>query len=116
MVKLDPLKLGDASDLVVTGSGNKVKFSDVLVGEVWIGSGQSNMAGGAGGYAKNDEVLAKAITAGPYPTLRLYNRGTWAVADENPIKGFSRITSRTQSSRRTDVRGGGRNAIGTLAE
>jgi sialate O-acetylesterase len=91
MVKLDPLKVGDASDLSVSDGSNKVTFSDVLVGEVWVGSGQSNMAGAAGGYAKNDEVLASAMTDGPYPSLRLYNRGGWAVADENSIKGFSAI-------------------------
>ena len=91
IVKLDPLKMGDASDLKVAGAKNEVKFSDVLVGELWIGSGQSNMAGGAGGYAKNDEVLATSMTSGPYPNLRLYHRGTWAIADENTIKTFSAI-------------------------
>ena len=91
VVKLDALKLGDASDLTAKGSGNEVKLSDVLVGEVWIGSGQSNMAGGAGGYSKNDEVLANYIKSGPYPTLRLYNRGSWAVADEKTIAAFSAI-------------------------
>ena len=43
---------------------------DVLVGEVWVGSGQSNMAGGAAGYVKGDEVLAKLVE-GTYPKLRL---------------------------------------------
>ncbi|MEK6237791.1 MAG: sialate O-acetylesterase, partial [Planctomycetales bacterium] len=91
LVKLDPLKVQDAGELSVKGKSNEVKFKDVLVGEVWIGSGQSNMAGGAGGYARNDEVLAKSITDGPYPTLRLYGRGQWAVADENTMRPFSAI-------------------------
>ena len=91
LVKLDPLKVGDASDLTVAGSNTEVKFSDVLVGEVWLGSGQSNMAGGVGSYAKKDDVLAQLVTGGPYPTLRLYSRGTWAVADETTINGFSAI-------------------------
>jgi sialate O-acetylesterase len=91
IAKLDPLKLGDPSSLTVKGSSNAVTFTDVLVGEVWIGSGQSNMAGGAGGYAKNDEVLAESISSGPYPLLRLYNRRGWAVADEATIPGFSAL-------------------------
>jgi len=50
MVKLDPLKAGGPDTLTV----NDVTVEDVLVGEVWVGSGQSNMAGAAGSYAKND--------------------------------------------------------------
>ena len=46
------------SDLTVKGS-NEIKLKDVLVGEVWLCSGQSNMAGGVAGYAKNDHTLAK---------------------------------------------------------
>lgn len=42
-VKLKPLKASDKSEkLVVTGK-NKVEVNDVVVGEVWIASGQSNM-------------------------------------------------------------------------
>ena len=57
-VKLDPLKVGPALTLTVKGK-NTLTLKDVLVGEVWVGSGQSNMAGTAGGYAKSDENLAK---------------------------------------------------------
>jgi hypothetical protein len=42
-VKLDPLKAGGPFELEV-GDGTKIlHFTDVLVGEVWFGSGQSNM-------------------------------------------------------------------------
>ena len=63
---------------------------DVLVGDVWVGSGQSNMAGGAGGYAQRDEVLAAMINEAPYPKLRLY-RGGWKEATADNIRGFSAI-------------------------
>jgi sialate O-acetylesterase len=89
LVKLDPLKVGQAATLTVKAS-NTITFKDVLVGEVWVGSGQSNMAGGAGGYAKNDPVLAKWIQGGPYPNLRLY-KGSWAAADKTTISRFSAI-------------------------
>lgn len=43
MVKLDPLKPGDPGTLSISGNGGPtVTLNDVLVGEVWVGSGQSN--------------------------------------------------------------------------
>ena len=59
-VKLDQLELGAPSELVVKGE-NTITFKNVLVGEVWLGSGQSNMAGSAGGYAKKDPSLQSII-------------------------------------------------------
>ncbi|MBT4664896.1 MAG: hypothetical protein HOB63_00085, partial [Opitutae bacterium] len=91
MVKLDALKLGPAGKLTVSGKANKVEFKDVLVGEVWVGSGQSNMAGGAGGYAKRDADLAKIIAEGPYQKIRLYSGSAWKVADEASMPRFSAI-------------------------
>ena len=91
MVKLEALALGDPSELVVSSSVNEVRFQDVLVGEVWIGSGQSNMAGPVKSYAKNDPVLVKAISDGPYPLIRGRNIQGWKVADNEGINGFSAI-------------------------
>jgi len=89
MVRLEPLQVGQPGKLTVRGS-NSVSFDDVLVGEVWLGSGQSNMAGGTGGYARGDEVLAGMVKAAPYPDLRLY-RGGWKVAAVDDINGFSAL-------------------------
>ena len=91
LVKLDALKVGPAGKLTVSGKANKVEFKDVLVGEVWIGSGQSNMAGGAGGYAKRDTDLAKIIAGGPYQEIRLYAGSAWKVADKASMPRFSAI-------------------------
>ena len=41
-IELEPLEVGGPYELVVEGE-NKIVFEDVLVGEVWICSGQSNM-------------------------------------------------------------------------
>jgi len=76
-VSLDSLKEGGPDVMTVTGS-NTLKLEDVLVGEVWLGSGQSNIFGGAGEYVKNDEVLAKMVAAGPYPKIRLNRLDTAA--------------------------------------
>ena len=91
IARLDKLTLGDPGVLTVSVGEEKLSFKDVLVGEVWLGSGQSNMAGGAGGYAKNDPVLAEMIAGGPYPTLRLYRQGRWRIADETSIPAFSAL-------------------------
>ena len=41
-VKLTPLKVGPPLAMSIAGK-NRLEFEDVLVGEVWICSGQSNM-------------------------------------------------------------------------
>ena len=90
-VKLDPLKVGPALTLTVKGK-NTLILKDVLVGEVWLGSGQSNMAGRAGGYAKADEWLQKILAAGPYPKIRHVNaRGVWQEATAQTMPGFGAI-------------------------
>ena len=88
-VKLDPLALGKAADMTVTGK-NALTLRDVLVGEVWVGSGQSNMAGGTASYAKRDEVLAAMVDAAPYPSLRLC-RGSWTKSTAENINRFSAL-------------------------
>jgi len=90
---LEPLKAGGPHEMVVSGT-NTVTIQDVLIGEVWVGSGQSNMAGGARGYARRDAVLAAAIKAAPYPKLRLLRgRGNagWQEATEQNAGGFSAL-------------------------
>ncbi len=49
-IRLASLGLGDLRTLTVRGK-NTLVLKDVLVGEVWVGSGQSNMAGSVKGYA-----------------------------------------------------------------
>ena len=92
-VSLDSLKEGGPDVLTVAGS-NTLKLEDVLVGEVWLGSGQSNIFGGAGEYVKGDEVLAKMVAAGPYPKLRLIRLDSsastgWKEASPDNLMGFS---------------------------
>ncbi len=90
-VDLPPQQLGPARKLIVSGT-NTIEIQDVLIGDVWIGSGQSNMAGGVNGYAKNDETLA-AWCEETYPNLRLCrgNGGRWQEATPQNIKGFSAL-------------------------
>ena len=43
MVTLDPMGLGEPFEVLVQGSGEELKLKNVVMGEVWICSGQSNM-------------------------------------------------------------------------
>lgn len=93
--ELKPLDASAAPrSLVVQAGDSKVTVSNVLVGDVWVGSGQSNMAGRVGSYSKNDETLAAAAGKAPYPGLRLMQGGpkpTWSEAREQSIIQFSAL-------------------------
>ena len=63
---LPSLKAGGPYTLTVSGS-SKVQFEDVMVGEVWLCSGQSNMEMGVGASKDAKEEIAAAN----YPGIRL---------------------------------------------
>ena len=67
-VTLDPMQVGQPLELVVKGN-NEIRIKDVLVGEVWICSGQSNMQWSVN--ASNNVDLEKA--AANFPNIRMIN-------------------------------------------
>jgi sialate O-acetylesterase len=91
-VKLAALKAGGPDTLVVSGK-NTLTLDDVLVGEVWVGSGQSNMAMNSGSYVKDDPVLEKELAGAPYPKLRLKSgpNGVWKECTAQDAAGFSSL-------------------------
>jgi sialate O-acetylesterase len=97
LVKLNPLKAGEALTLTVKG-GNTITIQDVLVGEVWLCSGQSNMQMTVS--AAKDFPKEKA--AANYPKIRMFReasnpattpqdhcKGTWQVCSPETVGGFS---------------------------
>ncbi len=66
-VWLKPLSPGAAADMTVTGA-NTITIADVLVGDVWIGSGQSNMQWAV----RQSENADAEIAAATYPQIRLF--------------------------------------------
>src|SRR5262250_1552566 len=67
MVRLKPLKAGGPFTLTVSGK-NKIELKNVLVGEVWICGGQSNLE-----WRLRDSDNAEAeIAAAKYPMIRLF--------------------------------------------
>ena len=98
-VKLAPLPAGGPYRLVVKGKST-VTFNDVLVGEVWVCSGQSNMRWTVQG---SDDADLESLTA-RFPRLRIITmpnvgtqepqrdfKGEWTAVTPDTIKSFSAV-------------------------
>jgi sialate O-acetylesterase len=98
-VVLDPMPAGGPHTMTIRGK-NTVPFDDVLVGEVWICSGQSNMQWGLRSAYEGD----LAIRAANHPRIRLItvpNVGTqepqkdfpgkWTTCRPDTVGGFSAV-------------------------
>ena len=85
--------------LVVSGK-NKIELEDILVGEVWVGSGQSNMEWSLGSSHDSKE----AIPAAEQPLIRLFHvpkvqnkvpakdlKAEWAVCSPKTVGRFSGV-------------------------
>jgi sialate O-acetylesterase len=96
-VKLDKLSAGEALTLVVTGK-NKIIVNDVLVGEVWLGSGQSNMQM----QMKGVQNIEQEKAAAKFPQLRMFTvkrneqvtpqtncEGAWVICSPETVESFS---------------------------
>lgn len=75
-VKLAPLKAGDAITLTVKGK-NTIVVQDVLVGEVWLCSGQSNMAM----TVDRSKDFDQEKTAANLPQIRQFRENSSAAAE-----------------------------------
>ena len=99
MIRLDKLK-ANASPTVLTVQGNnEIKLENVLVGEVWICSGQSNMEWKVSQCSNSKEEIAQSN----YPKIRLFDvpghtvhplpqtkgKGEWSVCSPSTISNFS---------------------------
>lgn len=104
-VTLSPIPAGGPYTLSVSDGGSKVMVSDILFGEVWLCSGQSNMEWPL--IAKNQPPLINAdseIAKANYPLLRHFNVGRsvafspqssmvgeWAVCSPDTAPDFSAV-------------------------
>ena len=98
-VSLDPMQAGGPHRLTISGH-NKLEFDNVMIGEVWICSGQSNMAWPVS--RANDPDL-EAMTAN-FPNIRLLSvpqvgtdepqddfDGEWKVCTPQTVSDFSAV-------------------------
>lgn len=87
-------------DLTVEGEGNKVVLTDILIGEVWLCAGQSNMrfhlAKSTGGEAEaavanhpKIRLLSVGLNVADQPVNRL--REKWTVCDPQTAATFSAV-------------------------
>ncbi|GIW99640.1 MAG: 9-O-acetylesterase [Pirellulaceae bacterium] len=100
-VMLDPLDVGEPRRLVASCDHNQVVVEDVLVGEVWICSGQSNMQWPVD--RTNDPDLVKAtanfsqIRMISYPNVGsqtpvwTHPQATWKVCSPETVGSFSAV-------------------------
>jgi len=96
-VTLAALEAGGPHKLTVEGN-NTVEIADVLAGEVWVCSGQSNMAMSVGGSANFPEEQAAAehpgirmftVARSPAETPQERCGGNWQVCSPATVGGFS---------------------------
>lgn len=66
MVRLEPMQVGEPFAIRVVGSHNEINLTNVVVGEVWICSGQSNMEWTVARSADPESEIA----AGDFPDIR----------------------------------------------
>jgi sialate O-acetylesterase len=98
-VKLDPLPVGGPYTLTVSGK-NTITLTNVLVGEVWICSGQSNMQFAV----KNARRSLEEMDGAKYPKIRLISvplrgspapqddfKGRWVECTPETVAGFSAV-------------------------
>jgi sialate O-acetylesterase len=95
---LEPLKPGPVLEMTVASGGKSVTLRNILVGEVWLGSGQSNMGMAVSGSINHDAEIAAAN----YPEIRLFTvvmnptetpqadcQGSWVVCTPKTVADFS---------------------------
>ena len=98
-VELAPLKVGEPSTLTIKGT-NTVEVADVLVGDVWVCGGQSNMEWPMHATDAPESAIAAADDA----KLRLFSvprrgegkpqsdvQGAWTKASPEAVKGFTAV-------------------------
>ena len=100
-VWLQPLTPGPAAEMTITGA-NTITIADVLVGDVWVGSGQSNMQWAVRQADNADAEIASA----KFPQIRLFYvprkpaavpvedvDAKWVVCSPETIAEFSAVMS-----------------------
>lgn len=100
MLKLDPLASGEPQALVVKGK-NTITVQDVLVGEVWLGGGQSNMDFALGWQGEENLATVATVNDSQLRYFDVPHKGSlqpetdvvarWQVATPPTVKGWSAV-------------------------
>lgn len=99
-ITLQPMKAGGPFDMVIDGK-NEIKLTNILVGDVWVCSGQSNMEWSV----QNSNHADEEIAAADHPGIRLFTvprniqfmpaedipPADWQVCSPETVPGFSAV-------------------------
>jgi sialate O-acetylesterase len=98
-VYFTPRQAGGPYEMTVEGA-NRLTVSDILVGDVWVGSGQSNMEW----PVERSNAAEKEIAAADFPKIRLFKverdtahaplkdvKGSWQICTPESVKSFSAV-------------------------
>jgi len=97
--KMDSPEAGGPYEMTITGK-NVVQIKNIMVGEVWVCSGQSNMQ-----FAVSQAVNSEQeVTGADYPNIRLFTverkvsdqpqtdcKGSWTPCSPQTVPGFSAV-------------------------
>jgi sialate O-acetylesterase len=87
MVRLAPMDASENPEkLTVSAEKNQITFDNILVGEVWLCSGQSNMESSFKYLKISDEIKDISI-----PRIRLTSGAKWRVCDTESLQSFSAV-------------------------
>jgi len=100
---LDALPYGGPYTMQIKGKGNTIIINDILIGEVWLCSGQSNMEMTLNSFAKVNNYDEEVKNA-DYPQIRQFKvhkqmstkpetelQGQWAVCSPETVPDFSAV-------------------------
>jgi sialate O-acetylesterase len=89
IVRLKAMPYGGPFDMKINGRGNSIMLTDVLLGDVWICSGQSNMEW----ILKNTSNATTEIAAAAFPSIRLFTvEKAMAYTPQKDLKGGEWLT------------------------
>jgi sialate O-acetylesterase len=95
---------GGPYSIVINSIADTVKINNVMIGELWLASGQSNMEMSLKGFPPNELILnsKNEILSANYPNIRMFNvkrsielkpsnklSGSWIKTSPDEVKNFS---------------------------
>lgn len=108
-IKVPAAKKGnfDPHTITIVSGDDTAKLTNILIGEVWIGAGQSNMdmpVGKIEGWYPGVLNWEQEVAGANYPAIRLFKvhaafkitpqddaKGNWVVCSPETVKGFSAV-------------------------
>ena len=97
--RMNPPKAGGPYEMTISGK-NVIEIKNIMVGEVWVCSGQSNMQMAVQSSANAEQEIAGAV----YPKIRLFSvtrkvaetqqsdcEGSWTECSPETVPGFSAV-------------------------